>query len=315
MDKPDNKTIAVIGCGTMGHSIALNAAWAGLSVKLYGINENLLATATQSIAQKLQLLCEHQLINKEEINAISNFIETTVSIEEASAKANFIIEATPENVSLKKEIFAKIESNCATDVIIASSTSGLDPNKLANSMKNPERFIVLHFWNPAHLIPLVEVAVCDKTNKMTIAKASSLLQTMKKKAVFLKKNVPGFIANRLQFALLREAQYLFEEGVASKEDIDAAVNYSIARRLTCTGPLLSADMGGLDVYASISNYLIKDLCVAKQPASSLTQLVSENKLGQKNGRGYYEWSKEFSASMNEKREEELIRFLKKDTNL
>ena len=135
-----------------------------------------------------------------------------------------------------------------------------------------------------------------------------------KKPVELKKEVPGFIANRLQFALFREAQFLLEEGVASREDIDAAVIYSIGRRLSVTGPLASADMGGLDVFSAISDYLFPNLSNAKSSLPILKNLVENNKLGIKTAKGYYTWNRSFSEEMNNSREAELIRFLKKDLN-
>src|SRR5690606_12980138 len=128
----------------------------------------------------------------------------------------------------------------------------------------------------------------------------------------VKKEIPGFVANRLQFALLREAQYLLEEGVATLEDIDLAVTYSIGRRLSVTGPFLSADMGGLDVFASISDYLFTTLSKADKASPTIMNLISQKKLGNKSGAGYYSWDQAFSLEMNHKREAELIRFLKQD---
>jgi 3-hydroxybutyryl-CoA dehydrogenase len=139
-----------------------------------------------------------------------------------------------------------------------------------------------------------------------------LMTKMNKKPIEVKKEAPGFVGNRLQFALLREAQHILEEGIASKEDIDAAVIYSIGRRLPITGPILSADMGGLDVYTDISNYLFSHLSNATHATPGLNELVKENKLGNKTGEGYFKWDESFSEKMNNAREKELIRFLKQD---
>ena len=138
---------------------------------------------------------------------------------------------------------------------------------------------------------------------------------MHKKPIEVKREVPGLVGNRLQFALFREAQYLLEEGIASKEDIDAAVTYSIGRRLPVTGPLLSADMGGLDVFAAISDYLFEDLSKSDRSFPTLTKLVEHKKLGSKTKRGYYEWDKDFSTKVNQAREKELIRHLKQDRGI
>ena len=138
---------------------------------------------------------------------------------------------------------------------------------------------------------------------------------MHKKPIEVKREVPGLVGNRLQFALFREAQYLLEEGIASKEDIDAAVTYSIGRRLPVTGPLLSADMGGLDVFASISDYLFDDLSKSDRSFPTLKKLVEQKKLGNKTAEGYYEWDKDFSTRVNQAREKELIRYLKQDRGI
>lgn len=133
---------------------------------------------------------------------------------------------------------------------------------------------------------------------------------MKKKPIEVKKEAPGFVGNRLQFALFREAQYILEQGIASKEDIDAAVTYGIGRRLPVTGPFLSADMGGLDVFSAIADYLFSDLSNAKTSSAALKKLVNDKKFGSKTGEGYYKWDHSFLEEMNQKREKELIHFLK-----
>ncbi|MFZ2845009.1 3-hydroxyacyl-CoA dehydrogenase family protein [Psychrobacter sp.] len=193
-----------------------------------------------------------------------------------------------------------------------SNTSGFKPSALAVDMLHPARFVVTHFWNPAHLIPLVEVVKGEHTDAMTVQRAMDVLKLMNKKAIVLNKEIPGFIGNRLQYALFREAQALLDSGAASKEDIDAAVTYSIGRRLPVTGPLMSADMGGLDVFSAISNYLFEDLSTDQRSGEVLSQLVNENKLGDKTGEGFYSWAPDVSAKMNEEREQTLIYFLKND---
>jgi 3-hydroxybutyryl-CoA dehydrogenase len=177
-------------------------------------------------------------------------------------------------------------------------------------MQHPERFLITHFWNPAHLVPLVEVVGHAATSSSAIERTMTLLQRMKKKPVLVKKEMPGFVGNRLQFALFREAQYLLEAGVASKEDIDAAVRYGIGRRLPESGPLESADMGGLDVYAAITQYL--HLCNVDGTMKMLEELVASGCFGVKTGSGFYDWTPEHKLAMETKREETLIHFLQKD---
>ena len=306
--------LTVIGCGTMGHSIALNAAWVGIQVKMYGLDAADIKTGFSGITDKLNTLLHNSLISNEQQSQIFDRISGSNSLSEVVEGATFIIECIPEVLELKNDLFKKLDEMCSKDVILATNTSGLSPSRIASNLKYPERTLATHFWNPAHLIPLVEVLRTEFTDDKTFNRAIDMLKLMKKKPIEVKKEVPGLVGNRLQFALFREAQYLLEQGIASKEDIDAAVTYSIGRRLPVTGPLLSADMGGLDVFASISDYLFKDLSNSDQSSEKLKGLVAQRHFGQKNGEGFYQWDSRFSEEMNQKREEQLIRFLKEDIN-
>lgn len=307
--------IAVLGCGTMGHSIALNAAWAGLSVTMQGISDADLEQGWTNMLKKLEVMLNNGILSESEAGHIQENIKMTVSVEEAVQGATFVIEAVPENIQLKIDLFKRLDALCDPDVILASNTSGLSPTEIASETAHPERTVVTHFWNPAHLIPLVEVVRGEKTGDEAVERSFQLLKQMKKKPIEVKKEVPGFVGNRLQYALFREAQYLLEEGIASKEDIDDAVTYGIGRRLPVSGPLMTADMGGLDVFSAISDYLFQHLSNAEESLPALKKLVSEQKLGDKTGEGYYKWDEAFSKEYNQKREAELIRFLKKDLGI
>lgn len=307
--------IAVLGCGTMGHSIALNAAWAGLSVTMQGISDADLEQGWTNMLKKLEVMLNNGILSESEAGHIQENIKMKVSVEEAVQGATFVIEAVPENIQLKIDLFKRLDALCDPDVILASNTSGLSPTEIASETAHPERTVVTHFWNPAHLIPLVEVVRGEKTGDEAVERSFQLLKLMKKKPIEVKKEVPGFVGNRLQYALFREAQYLLEEGIASKEDIDDAVTYGIGRRLPVSGPLMTADMGGLDVFSAISDYLFQHLSSAEESLPALKKLVSEQKLGDKTGEGYYKWDEAFSKEYNQKREAELIRFLKKDLGI
>jgi len=307
--------LAIIGSGTMGHSIALNAAWSGFIVRMYGLNETDLNKGLEGIRNKLLILNDNGLISSRDIEEIQARISICQSIDDAVEGSTFVIECIPEDLVLKQQLFNHLDNICAPDVILATNTSGLSLNLIASGTKNPERTVITHFWNPAHLIPLVEILRTDRTSDDTFNRTMSLLKFMDKKPIEVKKEVPGLVGNRLQFALFREAQYLLEEGIASKEDIDAAVTYSIGRRLPVTGPLLSADMGGLDVFASISDYLFEDLSKSDRSFPTLKKLVEQKKLGNKTAEGYYEWDEDFSIRVNQARENELIRHLKQDRGI
>lgn len=304
--------LAIIGCGTMGHSIALNAACAGIPVKVAGMDEVEINRAQAGIAAKLKVLMQHDVLAATALKEIQERISFSIQLAEVVKDSTFVIEAAPEELALKQSLFCKLENHCATDTILASNTSGLSASLIAEHLQHPERFIITHFWNPAHLVPLVEICCIPATTAAVLERTRVLLMQMGKKTIHIKKEIPGFVGNRLQYALLREAQYLLEEGVASKEDIDAAVTFGLGRRLPVTGPLLSADMGGLDVFAAISNYLFPSLSNAGSTSPMLDQLVREGKLGSKSGAGYYEWPDAVQSAINTQRETVLLHFLKQD---
>lgn len=304
--------VSVIGTGLMGNTITLAIAWADMSVVIYGLDEVETKNAMNYIKSEVQILIESQLINEDKAERIIEKIEYSIDLEAAVKNATFIIEAVPENLEIKLDLFSKLESYCTKDTIFASNSSSLPPTKMAQDLQHPERFLGAHFWNPAHLVPLVEIIKGEKTTDIFIERAKKLILNIKKDPILVNKEVVGFVGNRLQFAILREAQYLYETGVASIEDIDKAVQLSIGRRLGVTGPFLSADLGGLDVFKSISDYTFSDLSNQKKASETIDQLVTDGNLGEKSGKGYYDWNEETGNEIKQKRQEELIHWLKKD---
>jgi len=304
--------LAIIGSGTMGHSIALSASIAGFNVKIWGIDDSDIQRGKHGIDEKLNLLTTYEVVNSNEIKNIKERIYFTNSLRECVNNASFVIEGIPENLYLKQKMFQELDELCSPNVILASNTSGLSPTDIAALTSYPERTVVTHFWNPGHLIPLVEVIRGEQTSKETVNQSLELLKHMNKKPIVVQKDILGSIGNRLQYALFREAQYILEQGVASIEDIDKAVCYSIGRRLSVTGPFMTADMGGLDVFDSISTYLFPDLSNHNKSFSKMKNLIDEGNYGQKTGKGFYEWSQQQSKKMNKEREQQLIYWLKRD---
>lgn len=304
--------VSIIGSGTMGHSIAISLAWGGQLVKVYCINNEAAEDALKNIDAKLEVMITHKAISAAQAEEIRNNIKLKTSLEETLGDTTFIIEAIAENLEMKRELFNNISEYINEKTVLASNTSGFLPSELSCGLKYPEQFVVTHFWNPAHLIPLVEIVPSDKTSIRTIERAEALLQKINKKPIVLKKEITGFIGNRLQYAMLREAQYLLDNGYADKKDIDASVTYSIGRRYPVTGPLMTADLGGLDVFSAISNYLFKELSNADYSGETISRLVSNGELGVKNGSGFYNWDEEFRDAVNNNREQVLIEFLKND---
>lgn len=306
------ENITIIGSGTMGHSIALSLAWCGLSAKVYCINNKAAKDAEQEVKKKLKTMTAHQVITDIDEESIFKYIQFTTNLEDALSGTSFIIEAITENLNLKRKLFDDISGYLNEDTVLASNTSGFLPSELSQNYKYPEQFAVAHFWNPAHLIPLVEIVPSAKTSKKTVQRIKILLEKINKKPIVLKKEITGFIGNRLQYAMFREAQYLLDNGYADKEDIDASVTHSIGRRYPVTGPLMTADMGGLDVFSAISDYLFKELSSQEQSGETISNLVNQGKFGIKNGEGFYEWNQEFSERVNRERDRVLLNFLEQD---
>jgi len=304
--------IVVIGTGLMGNSITLSIAWGNFPVTVFGLNHAEIKKAQKDIKHDVSMLIDSEIINENNAQDILSRIGYSTDLKEAVRDGTFIIEAVPEKLSIKQELFQQLEKYCNKDTVFASNSSSLPPSKIAKKLQYQERVLGAHFWNPAHLIPLVEIIKGNKTKDVFIKRAQQLLLKINKQPILVNKEVVGFVGNRLQFALLREAQYLYETGVASIEDIDKAVQLSIGRRLGVTGPFLSADLGGLDVFKSISDYTFSNLSNEEKASESINQLVNENHLGEKSGRGYYNWHDDFGKKIKQKRKEELIHWLKKD---
>lgn len=304
--------VTILGTGTMGHSIAISVAEAKYPVTIYGLNDEEIDQAISGIQQKMTVLIENQVFNQEEYHSLFEHIRFSKNLQEATEDASIIIEAIPENIELKQNVLQEIERYCQIDTIFASNSSSLPPTRIAEKLEYPERMVGTHFWNPAHLIPLVEIIRGKKTKDEYIDRIYTFLQRINKQPIMVEREVVGFIGNRLQFALLREAQYLYESGVASIEDIDKAVELSIGRRLSVTGPLMTADLGGLDVFKAISDYTFPDMSNQTEAFSSINELVKEGHLGEKSGQGYYEWPLDKIKKIKQAREKELIRWLKKE---
>ncbi|AWK52882.1 3-hydroxybutyryl-CoA dehydrogenase [Clostridium beijerinckii] len=306
------KNIAVLGTGTMGHGIALFSAKAGLNVVMYGRTDESLERGFNSIKSSLNLLKAEGKLDDSRCEEILDKIKGVKSIEEAAKNVDFIIESLAENLELKQEIFKQLDEICPPSIILATNTSGLSPTEIAKYTKYPERIAVAHFWNPPQLIPLVEVVPGEKTSEDTIVKVMEWVDYIGKKSVRMEKECLGFIGNRLQLALLREALYIVEKGWAKPEEVDKAMEYGHGRRLPATGPLCSADLGGLDIFHNISSYLFEDLCNYTQPSKLMEGMVEAGNVGSKSEKGFYNWSQEFLNERQKERTEVLLYFLERD---
>jgi len=282
------KTIAVIGAGTMGHGIAQMAAAAGFQVLLSDVDRESLARGVAAIERNLSKGIQLAKLSEEDRDRTLQQIHGTTNLKECAA-GDLIVEAAPEKLDLKKDILRQLESASDHPFIFASNTSSLSITELASSSKRPETVIGMHFFNPVHIMKLVEIVVGKKTSAETVEIVTAVGRKMRKEPIIVK-DVPGFASSRLGVALGLEAMRMFEQGVASAKDIDTAMELGYNHPM---GPLKLTDLVGLDVRLNIAEYLHRELgSETFRPPEVLRRMVSEGKLGKKTGQGFYDWTKE-----------------------
>src|SRR6185437_9457354 len=299
-------TVAVIGNGIIGHGVAQVFATAGKRVHLIGRSADSLARSKTRIGEGLALFAEHRLITKAETKAALARIATSTDLDDARG-AELVIEAVPEDMALKLSIFGRLDAICPPPAVLASS-SGHPASELVERVRHLERVIAAHFWYPPQLLPLVEVCGGPETSAEVITWTCAALREDGKEPVVIDREVPGFIGNRIQFAALREAWALYAAGIASAEAIDAVVRNSIGRRLGVTGPIESADLGGLDTMVAFARFLQPHLDAAPLPPAALDRLVAAGNRGLPSGRGIYDWSSRDGAALLDARKAELFRW-------
>ena len=281
------ETIAVIGAGTMGHGIAQVAAGAGFKVLLNDVDRESLTRGVSAIERNLAKGIERGKLTEDDRDRTLQHIHGTTNLQ-SCATSDLIIEAAPEKLDLKKEVLRQLESASDHPFIFASNTSSLSITEIASSSKRPDAVIGMHFFNPVHIMRLVEIVVGKKTSTETIDTVQSVGRKMRKEPIVVK-DVPGFASSRLGVVLGLEAMRMFEQGVASAQDIDTAMELGYNHPM---GPLKLTDLVGLDVRLNIAEYLHRELgSEAFRPPDVLRRMVSEGKLGKKTGEGFYDWSK------------------------
>jgi 3-hydroxyacyl-CoA dehydrogenase len=303
--------MAVIGSGIMGRGISLAYALNNRRVALYDSSPVALSKAKGLIADDLELLIEEGLVSVSERQHTLNNIHVTNCLKAAVETAGFITEAVPEQLHLKWQVFADIEAHAPSEAIIASNTSTLPLSELSKHLVRPERMIITHFFNPAHLVPLVEIIKTEQTPAKVVTTTLNLLRQIGKTPIVLKREIPGFIANRLQAAVLREALHLLKEGVAEARDLDTALTAGPGFRWSVIGPLATADFGGLDTWKSVMNNLLPELDSTRTVSEVIEDLNQRGHLGVKTGQGFYSYpTEEIAAKKIRDRDLDFIRLLK-----
>ena len=283
--------IAVVGAGLMGHGIAQVFALAGHAVTITDSYKPNLESAKQRIAANLRDLGD-------DVTAVERV--RTGDLAETLRDADYVVEAAPEDMKLKRDLFAEIESHVRPDTILASNTSVMPITEIMQGLKHRERALGTHWWNPPFLVPLVEVVGTQWTAKAAIDFTMKLHADAGKQPAHVKKDVPGFIGNRLQHALWREAVSLVEHGICDAETVDAVIKASFGRRLAVLGPLENADLVGTDLSLAIHQTVLPAIDSRPGPSPYLEKLVKDGKLGFKSGEGFRKWSAEEQAALRMK---------------
>lgn len=277
--------ICVLGAGTMGHGIAQVCAFGGHKVVIRDIDENVLDTGLESIKSNLDGGIERGKVTEEERTATLDRIDITTDLEAGVRDADVVIEAVPEDLDLKQDIFRDVEAIVTDNTIIASNTSSLSVTSIASVLTHPERAIGMHFFNPVHIMGLLEIVTAEQTSTGTKSRTLEIANSIDKTPIVVR-DVPGFASSRLGVTLGVEAIRMVEQGVASAEDIDTAMTLGYNHPM---GPLELTDLVGLDVRLDVLEYLTAELGERFRPPQLLKRMVRAGNLGRKTGKGFYVW--------------------------
>lgn len=295
--------VAIIGLGTMGPGMAARLARGGVEVVAYDVAPSAIERA------RAMLVAADGVLDSLGISAPSQGaggVRFTDDLAEAVAGADLVIENVPEKEEIKADVYRKIDGMISSKTIVASDTSGIPITKLQAHISNPSRMVGMHWSNPPHIIPMIEVIGGEQTAPETVATIRDFIRSLGLLPVLLKKDVPGFVENRVLYALLREVVDLVERGVIEPEDIDTCVSWGIGYKLAVVGPMALLDMAGMDIYHSVSSFLNEDLCDRKDVAPLVTRQMAAGKLGIKSGEGVYSYTPEKIAQLQPERAKKLV---------
>lgn len=299
------KTVLVVGAGVMGHGFAQTFALNGLEVLLMDQSREVLDRARIWIRENLAFMVELDLLEPSGIEAALSKISFTSDLAGSAGRADYILEAVTEDLTLKKSLFKQLGTLAGPEVILATNTSSYDINELANVTQNPQRVLGTHWFHPPPITPAVEIIPADATSQETIDQAIALMERIGKFPT-LCKSAPGFVANRIQFAMAAEALAIVEEGLASPQEVDRIVKSSFGFRLSAFGPFEITDQAGLDTYRAIFDYLYRKLDRQQfKPPRILSDLIGQGRLGLKRGKGFYDYEDGAAEALKRKRDRRL----------
>jgi 3-hydroxybutyryl-CoA dehydrogenase len=304
------RSAVVIGTGMMGPGIAVTLALGGVRSTILSREADRAQQALDKALSQVHLLREHGLVEHGRAHRAQHALSASADFEPAIAAADLVIESAPENLDFKRDLFARMDGISKPEAVLASNTSGLSITAVAARCSRPERVLTTHFWNPPHLMPLVEVVHGDKTDTAIALAVRDLLAACGKVPVMVKKDRPGQLGNRLQMALWREAVHVVAEGIAAPEDVDLAAKCGFGLRLPVYGIFEHADAVGLEMVRDIMDYVSRDLYCEPKAPPLMDEKVARGDTGARAGRGFYDWSKKSLAEVIERRDRFVLDFLK-----
>jgi 5-formyl-3-hydroxy-2-methylpyridine 4-carboxylic acid 5-dehydrogenase len=289
MNAREIRNVVVAGAGTMGPGIAAVFAAHGFNVALTDLQAEVLERAKTTVDTVYSVLAGNGFLSQAQVDAGRERVRFLLDIDAALPDADYVVETIPEKLALKQAFFRDIEPKVSATTILASNTSGIPVTQLAAACRHPGRVIGMHWSNPPHIIPVIEVIRGEQTDEQTIAATHDLIERIQMIPVDVLRDVPGFVENRILYAIMREALHLVAEGVATPEAVDTITRWGIGYKLAVIGPLELLDVAGLDIYHSVASYLNAELSRETGVSSAITDKVEAGALGIKTGRGLFEY--------------------------
>ncbi len=303
---------AVLGTGQMGPGIAAVVALGGVPVCIVGRTLDSARHGLRIARKAILQLEENGLATVERANWALEHLSDATNLYKSVEESDLVIESLPEDMAFKQDLFCRMDDIAADGAVLATNTSGLSITAIASTAKKyPQRIITTHFWNPPHLMPLVEIVRGEKTGETVALKVRDFLRAAGKVPVLVKKDRPGQLGNRLQAALQREAMYIVQEGIADPADVDLAARTGFGLRLPAYGIFEHIDNAGLDLVYSVVDYVARDLCNEPNAPAIIRDKIGRGETGAQNGKGFYDWEVRDVRSMRERRDDFILEFLKR----
>ena len=298
--------VTVAGAGTMGPGIAATFAGHGFETRLTDIQPSALDKARNTVDMVFDVLVREDFLTSARADAGRERLQIVSNMDDALEGAEFLVETIPEKLEVKQSFYREIEPKVGPGVILASNTSGIPISQLGAVAENPSRIVGMHWSNPPHIIPVIEVIRGEKTSDLTVAITHQVVNDMEMIPVDVDRDVPGFVENRILYAIMREALHLVEEGVASAEAVDEIVKWGVGYKLAAIPPLQLLDVAGLDIYNSVAGYLNASLSTEQGVSSAITERVERGDLGIKTGRGLFDYGPDEIPELMQRRMRTLL---------